>query len=657
MDKIFRSRILYIIPVVFLVVIAFRIIYSYQTAKREAYIFAKKEAEVLNSHAMAHRNYYQNLFISKVLQLNKETLSGLPAYASLPISEAFSKDNPLNIHIQTVSDRARNPKNSANTDELKAINFFINNPDETKYFNDENKKFFQYASALRIKSACLKCHGKREDAPQFIQDSYPNAYDYKIGEVRGIMSIVIPKKIVNEYFYKNFFQAVIYDLLLFISLFIAIFILIKKSKKLNDYLEIKIKSKTKELKDSLVIDRLTQLPNRLKLLEDVVLNDESPSRHLAILNIDRFKEINDFYGHKTGDEILKQTASIIKEICTCPDSTIYKLPGDEYAIFTTSDISTDQFYVNLKKTIASIQETKYEINSNIIFITMSCGIASDIEFIITKADMALQISKNDKRSIITYDDSLDTTETINRNNQGIALLKDAIEKDKITPYFQPIYSVKTKKIEKYESLARIVQDSGKVITPFEFLDIAIKSKLYPSITRNIIRKSFEFFKDKSYEFSINISIGDVLNSNTVDFILKSLENFKKPQKVVFEILESDKIGNYEELKEFISKVKNFGCKIAIDDFGSGYSNFSHILELDIDYIKIDASLVKKVATDNNAKKITRTIIQFAHSLDIETIAEFVEDKESLAILEEMGVDFIQGYYIGKPDRGLHKEFK
>ncbi|MEA3369945.1 MAG: EAL domain-containing protein [Campylobacterota bacterium] len=657
MNQLFSTRVLYLIPLIFLIVIVFRIALNYQLTKDEVYNFAKKEAEVLNSHAMAHREYYQELFISKVLPLNEETLPALPAYASRPISETFSKNNLLNVEIHTVSDRARNPINSANSDELKAIKFFKNNPDQTKYFSDENEEFFQYASALRIKQACLKCHGKKEDAPQFIQDNYPNAYDYKIGDVRGVMSIVIPKKVINEYFYKNFLRSIIYDLLLFITLFITIFFLLKKSKKLNDYLEIEIKSKTKELKDSLVIDRLTQLPNRLKLLEDIKNHDESSHRHLAILNIDRFKEINDFYGHTTGDEILKQTASTIKKICKCPQSIIYKLPSDEYAIFSTSNISADQFYTYVNNTITSIQERKYETGDNIIFITISCGIASNRELIITKADMALQIAKNDKRRVITYSDSMDTSERINQNLQGMLLLRDAIKNDNITPHFQPIYNVNTKKIEKYESLARIILDDGKVIAPFEFLDIAIKSKLYPSITRNIIRKSFEFFKEYDYDFSINISIKDILNSNTTDFILKSLEDFEKPQRVVFEILESDKIGNYAELKEFISRVKKFGCQIAIDDFGSGYSNFSHILELDIDYIKIDASLVKRVATDKNSKKITATIIQFASSLGVKTIAEFVEDKESLDTLQEMGVDFVQGYYIGKPESGLNKSFK
>lgn len=648
MNKIFRSRILYIIPIVFFMVIVFRIALNYQNTKQEAYEFAKKEAEVLNSHAMAHRDYYQELFIAQILVLSEDTLLGLPAYASRPISETFSKDNPLNIKIQTVSDRARNPKNSANKDELDAIKFFIDNPNETKYFSDKNSDFFQYASVLKIEPVCLKCHGNKEDAPQFIQDNYPNAYDYKVGEVRGIMSIVIPKKSVNEYFSRNLMYAISYDILLFLALFIGTFYLIKKSKNLNDYLEFEIKSKTDQLKNSLITDTLTGLPNRLKLLEDVKTHDNSKYRHLAILNIDRFKEINDFYGHKIGDGVLLQTALLITKVCECPDTTIYKLPSDEFAIFTADDISLDVFYVNINKIIIAIQEKKYEINDNMIFITLSCGIASNKKYIITKADMALQLAKDDKRNIITYDDSLDTAETINKNIQGVSLLKDAIEHDRITPYFQPIYNVKTKTIEKYEALARIIADDGTVIAPFKFLDIAIKSKLYPSITRNIIRKSFDFFKDKDYEFSINISINDVINKDTTDFIIKSLEDFEKPQKIVFEILESEKIGNYEELKEFITKVKKFGCKVAIDDFGSGYSNFSHILALDVDYLKIDASLIKQITTDENARKITKTIIRFASNLDIQTVAEFVEDEASLNLLESMGVDFIQGYYIGKP---------
>ena len=134
-----------------------------------------------------------------------------------------------------------------------------------------------------------------------------------------------------------------------------------------------------------------------------------------------------------------------------------------------------------------------------------------------------------------------------------------------------------------------------------------------------------------------------------------MEGFNNPSRIVFEILETEEIENYSELKDFIKKVKQFGCQIAIDDFGSGYSNFAHILELNIDYLKIDASLVKYISTDDNSKKITQTIINFAKDLGMKTIAEFVEDEVSLNMLESMGCDYIQGYYIGKPQKGLKND--
>lgn len=134
----------------------------------------------------------------------------------------------------------------------------------------------------------------------------------------------------------------------------------------------------------------------------------------------------------------------------------------------------------------------------------------------------------------------------------------------------------------------------------------------------------------------------------MDFIMKSLHHYNNPSKVVFEILESDKIGNYDDIKLFIHNVKELGCKIALDDFGSGYSNFSHVLELNVDYLKIDASLVKNITTDENSRKITQTIITFASNIGLKTIAEYVENEEALNILDEMGIDFIQGYFIGKP---------
>ncbi len=656
MGKLFNSRVLLIIPIIFLIVVVLRICYTYNDTIEREYAFAKKEAEVLNSYAITHRAYYQNLFIRKSISLNEKTLPALPAFSSREISKTFSKENPLNITIKTVSDRARNPKNQADEDELKAINFFKTNKGIKTYFSDKNNDFYQYAYALKIENKCLKCHGAKEKAPKFIQKNYSQAYNYKLAQVRGIQSIKIPKDHLHHYFLINFFQSIAYDIVLLIALFLAIFYLIKKSKTINDFLGNEVELKTKELKNMLEFDRLTTLPNRLKLMQDIENQKNEKHKHLALINIDGFKDINDFYGHDIGDIVIKETAQAIRKICTNKKSNIYKLPSDEYALFTTMEISKIKFLELINNIVETIQETKFHIADNSIFITLSCGLASNEELLLTKADIALQSSKRENKNIVYYDTSFDTKAKISKNIEGIALLKEAIKNNKIVPYFQPIYNVHTDKIEKYECLARIILEDGRVIPPFEFLDIAIKSKLYPEITKAIITKSFEFFKDKKYEFSINLSINDVLNRRTVAFIAEALEEFDEPQRVVFEILESDKIGNYQQLKEFIKDIKRFNSKFALDDFGSGYSNFAHILELNIDYLKIDASLVKYITTDNNSRVITKTIINFASSLGLKTIAEFVEDKDSLEMLEKMGVDFIQGYYIGKPDSKLNRDF-
>ena len=648
MSKIFNRKMLYLIPIFFLIIILLRVAFMYSDVKERKYAFALKEAEVLNNYALTHRTYYQQLFINQTIPLNEKTLAALPAFSSYSISKEFSKENQLNIIIKTVSDKARNRKNQADRDELKAIKHFNNNLNKTQYFSDSNSEYYQFAHVLRIKQKCLACHGKRENAPLFIQKKYQNAYGYKLGEVRGIQSIKIPKKTVNSYFMKSFIYSIFYDLFLFIILFIAIFLLVKKSKTLNEYLEREIYSKTKELKNLLLIDDLTKLPNRLQLLEDIS-RSESKIMHLALLNVDSFKDINDFYGHETGDTVLKEIVKIVKTICEKSKCFLYKLPSDEFAIFTTKNITNKEFNKTIQDILNPLQDKQIEAQEHSIYISLSTGISSQNSSLLATADMALKLSKKSMNNIVVYSKNID-------NIKSVSLIKNAIAQDRIVPFFQPIYNVRTQKIEKYEALVRIIQEDGTVLTPFHFLNIAIKSKLYPNITKIMIKKSFAFFIDKDYAFSINLSIEDIINKDTHSFILAELRKFPEPKRVVFEILEDDKIDNYKELQKFIKTIKKFGCKFAIDDFGSGYSNFAHVLELNVDYLKIDASLVKFITTNNNSRVITKTIINFASTLGLKTIAEFVEDRDSLEMLEKMGIDYIQGYYIGKPSIELNDTY-
>ncbi|RLA72872.1 MAG: diguanylate cyclase, partial [Epsilonproteobacteria bacterium] len=207
------------------------------------------------------------------------------------------------------------------------------------------------------------------------------------------------------------------------------------------------------------------------------------------------------------------------------------------------------------------------------------------------------------------------------------------------------------KVDKYEALVRIEDEYGYLQPPSSFLEIAKRSKLYFNITRAMIEKSFRMFAENDYEFSVNLSMQDVKDRKTVAYIKSRLAEFPQTHRVIFEITESDEIEDYTAMKSFIQTVKAYGVKIAIDDFGSGYANFSHILELDVDYIKLDASLIKNIE-ERHSRILVEAIVDFSKRLNIKTIAEYVETQESMDILDVIGVDYIQGYLIGKPSTKL-----
>ena len=165
----------------------------------------------------------------------------------------------------------------------------------------------------------------------------------------------------------------------------------------------------------------------------------------------------------------------------------------------------------------------------------------------------------------------------------------------------------------------------------------------------MIERGMAAFKAKDYEFSINISVEDIHDSEVEAFMTKILKNNPEiAYRTTFEIIESEGIENYDTVHAFIQKVKEYGCKIAIDDFGAGYSNFGHLMQLNIDYLKIDSSLIKEIDKNEKSQILTETIVSYAQKLGIKTIAEYVHSKEVYQKVIELGVDYSQGYYLGEP---------
>jgi len=205
---------------------------------------------------------------------------------------------------------------------------------------------------------------------------------------------------------------------------------------------------------------------------------------------------------------------------------------------------------------------------------------------------------------------------------------------------------------KYEALIRLKQSDGSILSPYFFLEPAKKAKLYSKLTEIMIEKSFKKFADLEYDLSINLCLQDIQSDQVRSLLIKSLNKYKCGSRVVLEIVESEGIENFDELKSFIVEVKKYGCKIAIDDFGTGYSNFCYLAKLDIDYIKIDGSLVDNIDKDMTQKITVQSILLFAKNMNIKTIAEYVENENIYNMLVELGVDFSQGYYFSKPCEDL-----
>ncbi|MFA7611539.1 MAG: EAL domain-containing protein, partial [Sulfurimonas sp.] len=271
----------------------------------------------------------------------------------------------------------------------------------------------------------------------------------------------------------------------------------------------------------------------------------------------------------------------------------------------------------------------------------------DNELLIS-AEKALKTAKATNKAMLLYDEDSQKFKSYEQNIFWINKIIEAISCGNIVPFYQPIINNKTNKIEKYECLVRIIERDGTIHTPIKFLDISKKSKHYAAITKNVIEKSFKEFENSDYQFSINLSAKDMVDSEMSEYIYSKLKNFGGCNRVIFELLESEGVENYNTVYAFISKVKEYGCLIAIDDFGSGYSNFIHLLRLKVDIIKIDGSLVRDLDSDENAQIMVQTIVDFAKKLGILTVAEFVHSEPISRIVKGLGVDYSQGYFIGEP---------
>lgn len=398
---------------------------------------------------------------------------------------------------------------------------------------------------------------------------------------------------------------------------------------------------------------ITHLPNRAALMEDL----NKMSEPIVILfGIDEHENLMDFYSDDIMHALEKEVGILACRLFPFEPSQyrFYNTKYGEFAFVIDNvlrlTLKKDQIEAACKEFYSKIRREIIRFNEYEFIISITMGIAINESSPLDNARTALKMAQKYKLPYLHADEVIERVhKEVGKNIEWIKKIKKAIESNKIVPYFQPIYNNHNNTIEKYESLIRLLNEEGEIISPFFFLEIAQKAKYYHQLTRIMFDKSIAVFQNKEIEFSINLSGSDIENSELREYIMNKLDNNPKiASKIVFELLEDETFESFDVLKIFVDSVKKHGAKIAIDDFGSGYSNFTRLMEYQPDILKIDGSLIKNIDHDEFSLHIVKTIKTFADQMGIKIVAEFVHSEAVFKIVNELGIDYTQGYFISPP---------
>jgi diguanylate cyclase len=407
-------------------------------------------------------------------------------------------------------------------------------------------------------------------------------------------------------------------------------------------------------------DVLTGLPNRRHLQTTLkariaAATGQTPIAIVAV-DLDRFKPVNDLYGHAVGDELLVRIAQLLKDEAGS-DGFVARLGGDEFVLVLGYE-AEDQLIGRLAALVATF-ETSLPLGANEVSIGATLGVAlapadgTDAELLMRRADVALYRAKDDGRGRFAfYEQGMDE-----RVHERAALENDlriAVRNDEIIPVFQPFVAFGSGAITGYEILARWNHRTRGEIEPALFIRIAAETGLIGELTMNVLRRACResLHWIGAPRISLNVAAIQLKDAALPQKILKVLaECGFPPARLEIEVTEDALVGDFDAARAILTSFKNLGIAIALDDFGTGYSSLRHLRELPFDELKIDKSFVQTVNDSDEALSIVRTIVQLAKSLGLGVTAEGVETAAQARMLEDLGCERGQGFLLGRPEAG------
>jgi diguanylate cyclase (GGDEF)-like protein len=433
----------------------------------------------------------------------------------------------------------------------------------------------------------------------------------------------------------------------------------------------KIRSLTKQLVHQATHDALTSLPNRVEFenrVEQSLRTAQSGMKKHAIfyIDLDQFKAVNDTAGHHAGDRLLQQLANLMQDLLRRSD-TLARLGGDEFGVLLPGcPLSIAEEIA--EKMRAKVEEFRFVWEGDVFRVGLSIGVVpmleqtSGLTELMQAADSACYVAKERGRNYVHVFKPQDTEVAKHRDKmQWMQRIQHALDNDLFELHFQPIIETSGKIPGTGlhgEILVRMLaeEDEGPaLIMPSAFIPTAERFHLMPQIDKWVIRNSLlSISKNETAGVlldlcSINLSGQSMSDMEMVDFIIEQInQTGVSPEKLCFEITESAVISNLEYARQFILKLKDIGCSFALDDFGSGLSSFDYLKNLPVDYVKLDGSLIRDVATNKVSQAMVHAINYVSHVMNMKSIAEYVEDDEILHQLRRISIDYVQGYGIGMP---------
>jgi diguanylate cyclase (GGDEF)-like protein len=417
-------------------------------------------------------------------------------------------------------------------------------------------------------------------------------------------------------------------------------------------------------------DDLTGLYNRRRLeqmLELTALRVRGRTQPGALLymDLDQFRLINDMQNHCMGDRLLVAIADLLRRQCG-PDHTLARISSDEF-ILLMENTGQEQALACAEALRRSLDSFHFETRERSYRVSASIGVAMlrpdervDAHTLLARADQACYAAKTHGRNQVRlYSLEDQSVHVLKHDAHWAPLIQDALTNERLRLLFQPIMEVGTGRRTHYEALVRMLGHANQLLPPAEFIPVAERMGLVHEIDLWVITQALELLQQLRHgspELSLNVNLSAKVlhNHRLLPLVRDKLHGSGiNPRNVVFEITETAAIANLPLMRDMVQQLRNLGCRFALDDFGAGFNSFNYLKHFPVDYLKIDGSFIVNLIGDPADQALVRSMIEIARKLGKRTVAEFVENAETLELLKEYGVDYVQGYHIGRPQALLY----